>query len=549
MKQVIVGGVYNTLNVAATEYNCIGTYTWNADPDVMAMAVSTAGKLKNLRVELDDVPGTGTYTFTLYRRVGLGAWGDTALTCIVAADGTVASDTTHEVTVAAGDMIALKCVPDSPDNARNALYTIMFEGDTANESLLLLHMPIIWSANRYGGVSGYAQSTTESWVRHICPTSGKIKNLHVQLKDDPGTAPDAYRFVLRVNGADSDDGEGNALECTITADDKTGNDTTHEITVSAGDILTVKAEPLNAPTVSTNAAIGMTFVADTDGESLILGGGHQSLDDTKTEYNYLAGFFQSAWTITETQCYQLAQGCTLKKLYMLLSGDPGGTDKYTFTVRLEGASPGSGLVVEIAGGSTTGNDTTNSIAVSDGEVVNMMVVPTDTPVEVDVYWGLVGYIRTPVDYSISTSTTLTASASIDRDVAWDRATSPGLTAAVTIVRQRARTITTNTALAISTTIARALAWGRATAPGLTVSATIARALAYARATLPGLTAAVTIVRQRNRTIVTSSALAISATIYMAFHTRTRRLRTFVGRALSTLTSRNLSDDNDEFRDL
>jgi len=431
VKQPIIGGYYNLLNTSATEYNCLmGGYTWDDDPDDLAQAIPAPGKLRNLRVELNDVPGTGTYTFTLYRRVGVGAWGDTTLTCTVAADGTVATDTAHDVTVAAGDVVCLKCAPSSPDNTRYARWAWEFEGDTANESLLLLTGVTSATQDRYYGVQGKASSESiENDARCVCPTPGKIKDLFVQLKDDPGTAPDAYRIVLRVNGADSDDGGGNALECTIVANNKTGNDTTHEISVAAGDILTVKVDPVDSPTVSTIAAIGMTFVANTDGESIITGGTDNDLDSGDTEYNYLCGWGQ--WGGTEAQRYQLAQECVFKKLYVLLSGDPGGTDKYTFTVRLEGASPADGLAVEIAGGSTTGNDTAHTISVSDGEVVNLMCVPTDTPAVKDAYWGLVCYIVSAVAHEKALSDTVTIGDTIVKAVGQPHSDSVALSDALT----------------------------------------------------------------------------------------------------------------------
>jgi len=396
MKQVIIGGYYDLLNVADTEYNSIsgGYVSWYNVYASRAQCISTPGTLRNLRVELDDVPGTGTYVFTLHRAVGLGAWANTILTCTVAADGTTASDTEHDVTVAAGDVITLECNPDSPDNARYARWTIEFEGDNASESLILTTSWASTATTYYLALGRVGYSSTENSVRSVCPTSGTIKNLFVWLNKDPGdTGDDAYRFTLRIANA----GNGytltsTALTCTITADDRTGNDAVNEVTVAAGDILTIMVEPLNVPADSVSPAIGMTFVADTDNESIIWGGSANPLNATDTEYNYLATQAAGVWTATEAQRYQLAQECTLKKLYMLLSGDPGGTDKYTFTVRKEGASPASGLVVEIAGGSTTGNDTTNTIAVSDGDTVNMMVVPTDTPAVADAYWGLVCYI-------------------------------------------------------------------------------------------------------------------------------------------------------------
>jgi len=171
------------------------------------------------------------------------------------------------------------------------------------------------------------------------------------------------------------------------------------------------------------------------------------------------------------------------------------------------------------------------------------------------------YPTASIDYPINTSCGLTASATIDRDVAWSRGTSPGLTiivpiigralayaratlpgltAAVTIAKFRNRTITTNTALAISTTISRALTWSRATSPGLTAAVTVARkvtwdkvlqpalsvavsvarALAWDRAPQPALSIAVSIAKFRNRTISITADLAVSALI--RFRTMTYR---------------------------
>ncbi|GAI13273.1 unnamed protein product, partial [marine sediment metagenome] len=124
------------MNVTDTEYNRLaGGFKWDAIEGEMEQLVSTSGKLKNLRIKLNDVPGTGTYVFTVRLN---GA--PTTLTCEVAADGTLASDTTHEVTVSAGDRICLECNPSddpAPDNARYARWTVIFEGDTAKESLIL----------------------------------------------------------------------------------------------------------------------------------------------------------------------------------------------------------------------------------------------------------------------------------------------------------------------------------------------------------------------------------------------------------------------------
>lgn len=400
MEQPLIAARYDLLNTTITEYNMVlGSDTWYDNENRVGMAISTPGKLKNLRVELNDTPGGGTktYTFTLRRAVGVGAWGNTALTCTVASGATQTNDMVNEVSVAAGDVVVLECNPANTPTARYAKWSMVFEGDNANESLLLVHTSGSASGIRYCRPAGRARSATENDVRAVCPTGGTIKNLYAQLLDvDPGTAPDAYRFTLRIDGANSQDpSEGNdPLQVTIVANNRVGNDTLHEIPVSAGDILTVMAEPISSPSASPYVALGMTFVADTDGESLILGGSVSNLDNTATEYNRLIPFLDDNWTATEAETYQLAQVCTLKKLYMLLSDSPGAGNKYTFTVRRNDTSPASGLVIEIADAATTGNDTSNTITISNDDELDLMCVPDSTPTVRTAYWGLVS-LRLP----------------------------------------------------------------------------------------------------------------------------------------------------------
>ena len=391
MEQVIIGGYYDLLHTGTTEYNMIsGGLSWTNDPDNVAQTVSTPGTLKNLRVELNDVPGTGTYVVTLHRRVGLGGWANTTLTCTVAADGTTASDTVNEVSVAAGDVICLQCNPDSPDSARYARWTMIFEGNNAKESLILGQGVSTTGSTQYFAMGRGISTGVEDEVRSVCPTNGTIKNLFVQLENDPGTAPDAYRYTLRINGVTK------SVTTTITANNKIGNDTGNSEAVLAGDIITLMCEPLNTPSTSTATGWGVTFVADTDGESLILGGSDNSLNATTIEYNLLVTRTSNFWDAAEAEAYQLAQECTFKSLYMLLKFGPGNGDGFSFKVRRNGASPGGGLGVDIVGAAVTGNDTVNTIAISDDDEVDMMCDPTGLPGSLNnAYWGLVAYIEPP----------------------------------------------------------------------------------------------------------------------------------------------------------
>ena len=394
MDSVIFAGYNDPLNKtnATTEYNSVcGGYTWDATQTNRNQIVSTTGKIKNLYVELDAAPGTGddTYTFTL-----MYDGSPTALTCAIAGTATSASDTTHEIDVVAGKIISLRVVSSgSPANAPNAQWTMMFSGTIANQSLILSNGLASEAVTGYMFASqgGISYTATETRVRQVCPTAGTISNMYVGLNSASGGD---YRFTLRVNLANSNDGSGNPLQLTILHGHILGSDTTHVITVAAGDVLDVMSEPLNSPAFEKTVSIGFLFTSAVDGESLILGGAFTDQGQVTTRYNFITTTHKdTTWDTTEKS--QLAQICILKKLYVLLSAAPdngAGSQSYTLSVRNNAGSPGGTLSVTIAEAATTGNDIANTVTLANGDNIDIMSVPGNTPAISTAYWGLVCYI-------------------------------------------------------------------------------------------------------------------------------------------------------------
>lgn len=385
---MIFGGYYDLLPTAATEYNSLlPGKVWHATEYYSYGLVSTDGVIKNLRVKLNDSPGAGKhYDFTLMVN---GA--PTALTLEIADAATSGSNMVNEIDVTGGDTVTLQCDPDGTPTARYAAWTCVFEGDTPNESLILGGSinGLNKAAIEYGQVMCQytTWSATENDFRQVVPTAGTIKNFYVRLNMDPGDAPDAYRFTLRKGGVSQ------TLTVTITADDTTGSDLVNSFAVVAGDVLTLMVEPLNEPLVApTSAAWGMTFVADTDGESIVLGGCKDDLHATATEYNCLGGWEGRVWVATENQRYALGQVCTLKKLHVLLSAAPGAGNARDFAIRIAGTNV---VTLQISDAATTGDSGVLSDTVALDEYVNLRTIPTDTPDVADAYWGFVCYIAPP----------------------------------------------------------------------------------------------------------------------------------------------------------
>jgi hypothetical protein len=397
MNQVIFGGYADALNSGATEYNCVsGGYIWTGTLANRGQLVTTSGKIKSLYVELSAAPGAGAgdgYDFYLMVN-GV----ESALHCHIVQPATSGSDLVNEVDVAAGDSIVIEAKAIStPSATPTAQWSMMFSGTTANESLLLGETAAVNTGTVYGkfNISTGSTSTTEADVYQVIPTDGTIKNLYIGLSADPGTSPDAYRFTLRKNGAST------TLTCTITANAVTGNNVANSVAVVAGDYIDIMVEPLDSPS-ETNIFVylGATFVSTIDGESLILGGLSDDLSNSAVEYSSIDPGHPSVsvWTATEANVQTLGQVCTLKKLYVRLSGNPynndHSADTYTFTVRNNAATPANSLVALVTSDATTANDTTNSVVVAAGDNLALMCTPASTPTVRDAYWGLVCYIAT-----------------------------------------------------------------------------------------------------------------------------------------------------------
>lgn len=402
MQQPIVARINNL--GASTRYGALmGASSAATDELYFYQVIPTAGTLSDFRIELTVAPGAGTsYTFTL--RVN-GA--PSTVTVTISNTDTTGSDIAHSVAVSAGDTVSIQVANSGAVADSQARVCTNFTGDTAGESILLSYWGTAHNINTYyGSVCGHNitwATVTEADWKQIIPTSGTLKKLYVRLSADPGDAPDGFTITLRKNGASQ------ALTTTIVANDTTGNDTAHTVAVAAGDDVTMMVEPINTPGTP-NVMFGMVFVSDTDGESLLLGGSSDDLSASGTEYNWYSNQYGSYWSATESVRDNIINACTLKKLYVELSGTPenggGADDKYTFTVRSEAGA--TDLTCEIANLDTTGNDTSNEHVIADGETLSLQCVPSSTPTVRDAYWGLVAYLEPP---SASASPSVSESAS------------------------------------------------------------------------------------------------------------------------------------------
>src|SRR5579871_1490495 len=96
----------------ATKYGALGTVAVQNAQSPLYIAGYAGEAVRNLKVSVGTAPGANeSLAFTVQKSSDNGAtWTDTALTCTVSGTAKAAVDLSHAVTLAAGDLLALKMV-------------------------------------------------------------------------------------------------------------------------------------------------------------------------------------------------------------------------------------------------------------------------------------------------------------------------------------------------------------------------------------------------------------------------------------------------------
>lgn len=262
-KQIIVGGVYNPPSTSTTEYNMVqGGCNWGTEPYAI-LIVPTDGTFSHLHVVLGSAPGEEkslTFTFRLNGD-------DTSLTATMQDTNNTCTDSTHTVSVSAGDEISLKCVPSgTPTASSYCRWYFIFEPDDGTSTI---QMGIIASLGLNGyflPVPGYRStgSTTESYNHTVSSLSGTVKNLYISLTVAPGEGK-SRTFTFRHNGSNT------SLSATVNDDRTIANDTSNSVEITSSSYWSIY-HGYSGAGATTLCRISFVIDVDTEGESLICGG-------------------------------------------------------------------------------------------------------------------------------------------------------------------------------------------------------------------------------------------------------------------------------------
>lgn len=362
------------VNYAAINYQ-ITSGLWSATEGDRVSVVPISTTAQNMYVSISGTPG-GTASYAIALMVN---GSPSALTCTITSAITSCSDTSHTVSLSAGDLVSIRSTPTNTPTVRAFSWSIETTAATSTSMIMGFNTsaPSTSAANYSGLQSGFSNWSSSLTARNqVISPPGTISNLYVQFQNAPdnGAGTQSYAIALMKNGV------AQSLTCTISEAGTTCNDTSNSFTVAAGDKVFVRFTPSGTPVAPTTCRWGVKFAPTTDGESPVMFIANSQPSTTVTHYAAMSGF-QSTGT-TEGNLDVIAPTVLVKNLYVDITTAPdngAGTQSWTITSR-RGAGNGN-ITCAISEAATTCNDTSNtdSYTASNLTLIDTSIVPANTP--------------------------------------------------------------------------------------------------------------------------------------------------------------------------
>lgn len=343
--------------------------------------------LSKLSVRITTDPGAGaSWTFELLKN-GVA----TGVTVTISTGGALyQQDGVNTVSVSKGDSLSLKATasataPAAPGAMEWAFYVT---ATTSGESLIMGSNVSTVGSNvtTYIALQNDGTADTSAANRSsVFPTGGTLDHLYVDLDGALGVADTVTITLYNQSGA-------TVLQAVLTGAVSSGSDLTHSVAVAAGDVLYWQIATSAVITNARRVQVGVRFVPTIPGESVALSSSASTQAQNLTRYWWSSGGI-SGGNGTEANRQSMVLACTVKKLFAYLAANVGGSAQtYTVTGRVNSGDYASSITFAISTGAATGNDTTHSNVVVDGDQVATKAVTSATTGTVQPAFGFVMYI-------------------------------------------------------------------------------------------------------------------------------------------------------------
>jgi len=339
--------------------------------------VCAAGTFSNWQIVLPSAPASGkSLAFTLVLNGS-----DTAAVITIANTATVGTYTGAAIALADGDKITFKCVPSGTPTVSSPIVSWSFNGTTAGQSIY-----------GSGGVNGNITTTRTSNLLNrpdisnfqaagleVVACAGIISKITGEVSADSG-ATGSWTYTVSKNGTPQDGTGGTPDTRLIFNNTGVVKSATFSMSVSPGDYFTWTGAPTGTP-VAHHLSNGILFTATTAGESHY--GGVPALVLSASATQYLAtGNGSNTTTPTVEATGQVNIGLVpfkLKDLYVKtqLGVGVGAAVGYAWNVKLGGNT--TALTASTLNNATAANDTSGNVTYAAQDLIDLEVVPANTP--------------------------------------------------------------------------------------------------------------------------------------------------------------------------
>lgn len=245
---------------AASAVNVNGNLGWSQANN--STVAPTSGTISSLYVLNSSAPGAAAsgkqYVYTVQKNSV-----DTAVTCTMFETATTCNDTTHSFTFVAGDFIKVVATPTGTPTAGFPAIGLVMTPTIDGESMFggtYGGGAFSASVNNYQGIIGFwgGFGTTDAITSAYIPSSSIVaKKLRVYSSNSPGTSKSVLTDVRLNTAVDT------TITCTRTGTSSTTcSDTTHEVSLAAGDFIYFRWVPTGTPTTSTTNYVSIVLYID-----------------------------------------------------------------------------------------------------------------------------------------------------------------------------------------------------------------------------------------------------------------------------------------------
>lgn len=338
-----------------------------------APPIPVPGTFRNLRViALTDLGSGDTATFT-FRKAGA----DQSLTAQLTDTIQEADDIANEVTVVAGNTVALKRVTAGSPAANDYFWCVEWEPTDPDVAVYGYGSGSTnLSANQFEGVfSGGVVWETEDLL-DIVAVPGQLTTHYVVLETPPGAGTNRTFTVFKDGVAQ--DGSGGTPDTRVTiADAATTGNASFSLQCAAGARLSVKNTVSGSP-AATRQVGSFAFHSDTADSWNLSGSATLTASGTSTLYADPAGD-SCGISATESDSEHRApiRQFSISGLRVAVDSAPGASKEWQFTLRLTGVD--TTITAAVTGTNLTAVSSGAAAQVVSGNLLSMELVPVNTP--------------------------------------------------------------------------------------------------------------------------------------------------------------------------